>query len=168
MKKTGNLQSLAREILIIASISAAIGLAWNHRLLHSVWTGQSISSGKESAPPVARQTTPLPLGLMQIKELFDRNEAVIVDARSLKDFTAGHIKGAIHLPLGEASARLDAFSRRTPKNAFLVIYCNGFDCHDSRNLGDILLKAGYNQVYVYEGGFPEWRDAGYPVSMGEK
>jgi rhodanese-related sulfurtransferase len=34
------------------------------------------------------------------------------------------------------------------------------------DLAKLLMQAGYTAVYVYEGGFPEWRDAGYPVATG--
>jgi len=45
----------------------------------------------------------------------------------------------------------------------LMLYCSGFGCPDSFDLGERLLAEGYLDVRVYEGGFPEWRDAGLPV-----
>ncbi len=50
----------------------------------------------------------------------------------------------------------------------LVVYCSGYDCHDSRDLATRLLAAGYRTVYVFEGGYPEWRDAGYPTREGKQ
>lgn len=105
---------------------------------------------------------------MQVKEFFDRGEAVIVDARSPETFAKGHIRGARSLPVGEAERRLPELSRQVPKDAMLVVYCNGFGCHDSMELGKKLQQAGYEQVFVYEGGYPEWRDAGYPTEGGQQ
>ena len=65
--------------------------------------------------------------------------------------------------LGEAEELIRGLAAKTAKDAFLVLYCSGFDCHDSKTLGDKLIQAGFRQVFVFEGGFPEWRDAGYPV-----
>jgi rhodanese-related sulfurtransferase len=50
----------------------------------------------------------------------------------------------------------------------LVIYCNGYGCPDSFDLGLRLIEAGYRDVRVFEGGLPEWRDAGLPVIEGER
>ena len=69
---------------------------------------------------------------------------------------------------GEADGRLAEFARRYPPTTLLVVYCNGYDCHDSRDLGAKLMKAGYRSVYVFEGGYPEWRDAGYPTEGGNR
>ena len=103
---------------------------------------------------------------MQVKEFLDRKEAVIVDARDKAAFAAGHITGAVSLPLGEAAGRLADFAKRYPSTTLLVVYCNGYDCHDSHNLANKLIAAGYPTVFVFEGGFPEWQSAGYPVTGG--
>jgi 3-mercaptopyruvate sulfurtransferase SseA len=50
----------------------------------------------------------------------------------------------------------------------LVLYCSGYGCPDSFDLGIILLAEGYRDVRVFEGGFPEWADAGLPVERGER
>lgn len=157
---------LLRDCAAILLVASALGLAWNRRPLIDAYYGTTRD---------ARQTTtaypsplPLPLGLMQIREFFDRSEAVIVDARSSETFAKGHIRGSFSLPLDDAERRLPEFSRKVPKDAMLIIYCNGFGCHDSMELGKKLQQAGYGQVFVYEGGYPEWRDAGYPVEEGQQ
>jgi len=48
----------------------------------------------------------------------------------------------------------------------LILYCTGFGCPDSFDLGVILLQQGYQEVRVYEGGYPEWRDQGRPIVEG--
>lgn len=164
---------LLREMAGICLVAGLIGLTWNYRLLYNAWTG-TVSSGSPSAPAVApptqsgqgQQAVPLPLGLMQVKEFYDRKEAVIVDARDGASFAAGHITGAVSLPLGEAGARLADFTKKYPPSTLLVVYCNGYDCHDSHNLAEKLIPAGYSTVFVFEGGFPEWQSAGYPVTGG--
>ncbi|ANA39473.1 MULTISPECIES: rhodanese-like domain-containing protein [Geobacter] len=160
---------LAAEMAIIVAVAAIIGITWNYRLLADVFQGRAVGAGTPGPPPAATGTTapvPLPLGLMQVKELFDRNEALIIDARDRDSYGAGHIRDAVLLPLGEADQLIPPLAANTPKDRFLIVYCNGYDCHDSRALGEKLIRAGFAQVYVFEGGFPEWRDAGYPVTTG--
>jgi rhodanese-related sulfurtransferase len=164
-----NPKRLVAEMAAIVAIAAIIGIIWNYRLLADVFQGRAVGGGTAAPTPAVTGVSapvPLPLGLMQVKELFDRNEALIIDARDRDDYGAGHIRGAVLLPLGEADRLIPPLTASTPKDRLLVIYCNGYDCHDSRALGDKLIQAGFLQVFVFEGGFPEWRDAGYPVATG--
>lgn len=165
-----DVKRLAAEMAAIVLIAAVIGIAWNHRILLDVLRGEGVQAPQASATtpqaPTTAAAAPLPLGLMQVKELFDTGEAIIIDARDRETYRKGHIKGAISLPVGEAEGLIPPFAERTPKDKLLVMYCGGYDCHDSRLLGEKLLAAGFGQVFVYEGGFPEWQDAGHPVAKG--
>lgn len=165
-----DVKRLAAEMAAIVLMAAVIGIAWNHRLLLEVFRGQGVQTPPAAATATpstpAAAPTPLPLGLMQVKELSDTGEAVIIDARDRETFRKGHIKGAVSLPVGESDGLIPTLAGQTPKEKLLVVYCGGYDCHDSRLLGEKLLAAGFGQVFVYEGGFPEWRDAGHPVAKG--
>lgn len=108
----------------------------------------------------------MPVGLPQVKELHDSRQAVLVDARSARSFAKEHISGAVSFPLEEATRQQAPALKGVAKDAVIIAYCNGFSCHDSMELGRLLIKAGYSSVYVFEGGLPEWRDAGYPTSGG--
>jgi rhodanese-related sulfurtransferase len=154
----------AAEICLIVVISSLIGVTWNRSLLTSAWRGE-LTAQVQAAPK--GEELPMPVGLVQIKEMFDAKQAVIVDARSAANFADGHIAGAITLPLEEArKSPASPFKVKVPKDATIIAYCNGFSCHDSMDLGKILMGAGYTTVYIFEGGLPEWRDAGYPVVKG--
>lgn len=160
---------LLAEMAVIFLIAAAVGITWNHKLLRQAWTGnaQGGSAPTGAAAPHG-ENIPLPLGLMQVKELHERREALFIDARDEKAFAAGHIAGAVSLPLGKTGTALPRFRQDVPGEQPLVVYCSGYDCHDSRDLATRLLAAGYRTVYVYEGGYPEWRDAGYPIAGGNR
>lgn len=158
---------LIGEMACILLVAVVLGIASNHRLLYSVWSGRAVATAPAPALPSGPVSIPLPLGLMQAKELHDRREAVFVDARDAASFAAGHIKGAVSLPAGEAEAQSGLFRQRVPFSKPVVVYCNGYDCHDSAELGGELSRWGYGTVYIFEGGYPEWRDAGYPTE-GEK
>jgi rhodanese-related sulfurtransferase len=106
---------------------------------------------------------PLPVMLDEVQQLITAG-ALIVDARIPELYAAGHIDGAESLSLAEFDARLDDFLNRVAKDRIIVTYCSGFGCPDSFDLGVLLIEAGYRDVRVFEGGFPEWRDAGLAVS----
>ena len=165
-RKQPHNKALLAEMAAILFTATLLGVVWNHKLLHQAWTGQAPTTARESAQP--RMDAALPLGLMQVKELYDRNEALFVDARDAVTYAAAHIQGARSLPLDVIDAWLPRFITEVPPTATLVIYCNGYDCHDSREVGARLLRAGYRTVYVFEGGYPEWRDAGYPTEGGKQ
>lgn len=92
---------------------------------------------------------------------------LFVDARAEEFFTyEGHIKGALSLPYLQFE---DVFPRvqseLPPGERELVCYCSGFGCEESVELAKLLHNKGYARVLVYEGGWPEWLDAGLPVEL---
>jgi len=149
------------EMAVIVVFASAIGLIWNRQMLSESWTGKVNRTVPTATPTTERH--PLPLGVMQVKELFDRGEGYFLDARDSATFEKGRIRGARSLPLGEFEARLPEFLKQVPRTMPLVIYCNGYGCHDSMDLGKKLIRAGYWEVFIFEGGYPEWKEAGYPV-----
>ena len=153
------------EIALVVMIAALLGISWNIELLADAWRGEPTQQLAEPAP--RGEILPMPIGLMQVKEMLDAGQAVLVDARSSDSFAKEHIAGAIPLPLEEAR-RSGSPLPKVPTDAVIIAYCSGFSCHDSMDLGKLLIQAGYSSVYVFEGGLPEWRDAGYPVAGGAK
>jgi len=150
------------EIALIVTISALVGIFWNRTLLADAWRGKPTQQA-EAAPQ--GEALPMPIGLMQVKEMHDAKQAVLVDARNLDSFAQEHIAGAIPLPLEEARKHpVSLLNDIIPPDSMIITYCNGFSCRDSMDLGEVLIKAGYRSVYVFEGGLPEWRDAGYPIA----
>lgn len=157
-----SMMRLAIEMAIMVTLAVVIGVSWNYRLLANAWTGKSAAAPKAAEGVSA--PIPLPLGLMQVKELYDGKEATFIDSRDRVAYGSGHIKGAISLPLMDAATAIPEFGNRVPKNATLVVYCSGYACEDSMELGRQLLAIGYTTVYYFDGGFPAWRDAGYPIA----
>jgi rhodanese-related sulfurtransferase len=162
-----NAKKLIMEMAVIILIAAAAGIIWNHRMLLEVWSGKQTRTAVP--PPVSAEQAPVPLpaGLLQVREMLESKEAVIVDARSDLAFSEGRIKGALSMPVGEFDARFKDFSKKVPANLAIIVYCSGYGCHDGMTVGKKLMEKGYGQVFVYEGGFPEWKDAGLPIDSGK-
>jgi len=78
-----------------------------------------------------------------------------VDVRVAKLYAEGHIPGAVNIPfehVAEYEAKLDSM----PKADLVLCYCDGGDCHLSKDLAEHLIEGGWKRVAVYEGGWAEW------------
>jgi rhodanese-related sulfurtransferase len=85
-----------------------------------------------------------------------------IDARPAEEYREGHIKGAINIPFYGSENYEDVLSK-IPKTETIVTYCSGDDCDLSILLGDELFKKGYNRIYVFFGGWNDWKRLGYPT-----
>ncbi len=92
-----------------------------------------------------------------------RGTVVILDVRPAAEFAAGHIPGALSVPLDQ----LDAALARLPKRAEIVAYCRGPYCVLAPQAVERLRARGYRARRL-AGGLPEWRLAGLPVTAGEE
>lgn len=148
---------------IIILIAVSIGLVVNRRMLLNIQNG-----GKSAPVSSANNPQITPAGLLQVRELYEEDQALFVDARETSAFVAAHIHKAVSLPLAEFDRKLPEFRKKNDPSKLFVVYCSGYGCHDSRLLAEKLLEAGYEKVLVFEGGLPEWKDAGLPVEGTDK
>jgi len=120
-----------------------------------------------SPPPVIPDVAgPLTLELPALKQLYDANAALVVDAREPSQYAEGHIAGAISLPYNGALAEPERIAALEPARRPIVVYCSGGTCELAMDLAKFLVESGKRRVLVYEGGYPEWESAGYPVARG--
>ena len=54
-----------------------------------------------------------------------------------------------------------------PRDATLVVYCNGGNCDESEQVAKLINGSGYQKVYVMHDGIPGWQAMGYPSEEGE-
>jgi ArsR family transcriptional regulator len=88
-------------------------------------------------------------------------EVVVLDVRPREEYAAGHISGALSIPLAELERRLGEL----PRARRFVAYCRGPYCVLAAEAVRLLRKRGVEAVRLKEG-YPEWRDAGLPVESG--
>lgn len=159
------LQRTLSEALLIALLGLLTGLAINHRLVLDAFAGRLAAPA--SAAATANAVLPQPVLLAEVRELAATG-ALLVDARDAALYADGHLPAAVSLPLAEIDALLESFRQQVAAGRTLILYCNGYGCQDSFDLALRLMNEGYHDVRVFEGGFPEWRDAGLPVAEGNK
>ncbi len=87
-------------------------------------------------------------------------EHVLIDVRSLSEWTSGHAPQAMHIPLGEIATRM----RDIPENKPVVVVCASGN--RSAMAATALAKKGYSPVFNFAGGIGAWRSAGLPVKAG--
>jgi rhodanese-related sulfurtransferase/DNA-binding transcriptional ArsR family regulator len=85
---------------------------------------------------------------------------VVLDTRPPSEYAAGHIAGALSVPVDDLQRRLG----RLPKGKEYVAYCRGPYCVYADRAVEILRANGRRARRLREG-FPEWRAAGLPVEM---
>jgi rhodanese-related sulfurtransferase len=105
------------------------------------------------------------LEAIDAKRLVERaraGEVTILDVRPSEEYRAGHIAGAVSVPLGELKKRWKAL----PKDRDIVAYCRGPYCVLAPQAVELLQGRG-RRAFVLGDGVAEWRARGFPVAMGE-
>ncbi len=82
----------------------------------------------------------------------------VLDVRPPDEYAAGHLPGAINIPLSELKQHL----AKLPKKREVVAYCRGPYCVLAFEAVRRLREQGYKARRL-ENGYPEWKKAGLPV-----
>jgi rhodanese-related sulfurtransferase/DNA-binding transcriptional ArsR family regulator len=100
-----------------------------------------------------------PLGSADLMRRLKDPATLVIDVRPAEEYAAGHIPGALSVPLSELKVRI----AELPPAAEIVAYCRGPYCVLAPEAIEILHRAGLRARRL-EDGFPEWRLAGLPVA----
>lgn len=164
------------EALILCVLAAAVGLSLNFKLIFNAFSGKSVAPVvSSSAEPSEGETVatdtldafPMPVELVDLDELLSAG-ALLIDARSFHSYQQEHLVGALSLPFADFSDQIEKFKQQIPVDQTLITYCSGYGCPDSFDLGVRLMQEGYLDVLAYEGGLPEWKDAGRALERADQ
>ena len=81
----------------------------------------------------------------------------------MAEYQAGHIAGALSVPIGE----LKRWLRDLPEGTDVVAYCRGPFCVYADDAVRALVRRGFRASRL-EDGFPEWARAGLPAEIGTR
>lgn len=101
--------------------------------------------------------------VVSIDELLKRarsRHVVVLDTRPANEYAAGHITGALSMPIDDMQRRL----RELPKDKEYVAYCRGPYCVYADRAVELLRSKG-RRARRLAAGFPEWRAAGLPINV---
>ena len=103
-----------------------------------------------------------PVTLGELRRRLREGDVTVIDVRPEEEYRAGHIPGALSIPVAELKRRLGEI----PKRREVVAYCRGAYCVYSVEAVEILRKHGYRARRADEG-LPDWRAGGLPVAVGD-
>lgn len=86
-------------------------------------------------------------------------EIFVLDVRRPDEFAAGHVEGAVNIPVHDLAKHIDQLP--DDPSTLIVVYCRSGV--RSMFATSALLVLGYDKVYNMPGGFMAWQDAGYPI-----
>ena len=104
-----------------------------------------------------------PVPMNELLKRARSKQVVILDTRPASEYMAGHIAGAISVPVGDLQHRL----KELTNGKEYVAYCRGPYCVYADRAVEMLRAHGRRARRLLEG-FPEWRAAGLPVRTGEQ
>ena len=133
----------------IVGLLAALGRAGEAHLAEVEKLVRVVLAQKDDVEPVPA------------KELLARLRkglVTVLDVRPEEEFAAGHIPGAVNIPIHELEKRL----AELPKRREIVAYCRGPYCLMSYDAVALLRRKGRKSRRLQDG-MPEWRLAGLPV-----
>ncbi len=107
----------------------------------------------------------------EAREMLETDDFFLLDVRTPAEFNESHIEGAVLIPLENGYGSylgpdrlLEARINEVPGGEKILVYCR--TGRRSAVASQMLVDAGYTDVYNMGGGISEWIEAGYPVVSG--
>lgn len=133
----------------VLNLLAALRSVAQHNLAETQQLIQNYLNHRDALEPVARHDL-----LARVRDgIVD-----VLDVRPPEEFSAGHVPGAINVPLKALESRLADLD---PEHE-IVAYCRGPHCILAFDAVALLRQEGFT-AFRLEDGFPEWQHAGLPV-----
>ncbi|MBC8180224.1 rhodanese-like domain-containing protein [candidate division KSB1 bacterium] len=100
---------------------------------------------------------PYLLKTQEIVKLLKKDQALLLDARSKKEYQKEHIPGARHLSNNDLLKNKN-ITETLPQDKWLICYCEGPGCDQAEILAYELIFSGYQRIAVYPGGLKGWKN----------
>jgi rhodanese-related sulfurtransferase len=110
--------------------------------------------GREGMEPMDRE---------ELLALVRQGAVTVLDVRPVEEFKAGHVAGALSIPLQELKLRLSDL----PRDQEIVAYCRGSYCVLSIEAVEMLRAEGFQAIRIEEG-IQDFRVMGFPIAVGEQ
>ena len=99
-----------------------------------------------------------PVSALEVLKRARAGLVTVLDVRPEEEYAAGHVPGAINVPI----EKLEGYLSKLPKRKEVIAYCRGPYSLMSFEAVEKLRRRGFKAKRL-ENGYPEWRAAGLPV-----
>ncbi len=113
----------------------------------------AVFATERESPPIV--TAP------EVKHMLENmSDSLLIHSLSEIEYRIQHIPGSINIPVTEMDS-----TPLLPRNKQhrLIFYCMGDKCSYSERACHKAIDMGYEQVFWFRGGIPEWRRFNYPL-----
>jgi len=131
-------------------------------LLTGIGCGKAPSTQVAAADQTASTSTRVDIDAKQFQILMTKNDSVVLDVRTPREWALGRIPNAITLNLHES--RFSDKVQNLPKDKAILVYCASG--RRSVTASTRLLAVGFTRVYNLTGGLQGWKRAGLPQEGG--
>ncbi|MCW9711057.1 rhodanese-like domain-containing protein [Avibacterium sp. 21-586] len=101
----------------------------------------------------------------QLVSLINNQDAVVIDVRTLDEFDRGHIIHSVHLLPSEIKNQNIGKIEHHKETPLVLVCATGMTAGAS---ADLLVKQGFNNVYILKEGIAGWRSANLPLVKKDK
>ncbi|KGQ70342.1 rhodanese-like domain-containing protein [Chelonobacter oris] len=139
-------------------IPKAVEFAGNHTIMVAAWVivfiGVIVTFAKSATSAVKV------IDNSQLTQLINKENAVVVDVRTLDEFQRGHIIGSVQVLPSEIKNRNAAVLEKHKNVPLIVADAGGLG---SESLANQLHKQGFNPIYSLKEGISGWKAANLPL-----
>lgn len=101
----------------------------------------------------------------KMQKIAGQSNVVILDARFKRDYKAGHIEGAINLPVNCSDEEYKQIISGLSKDNEIVLYCQSAGCPFAEKKALLLKEDGFKNLSVFKGGWVEWQKLNKSLSV---
>jgi rhodanese-related sulfurtransferase len=173
VKNLNNVRKTTKAALVVVSLGltgacAQSAMTWVPLVGAAGLVFKTTQTRKAAAPKPAAAVDPTVerTPLADFEALQARGTVLVVDVRNEDSFRAGHIPGAINVPIDEVERRTTEIISRAGALA-IVTYCSCVNEHTSAIAAGMFNKAGACRATALAGGYPAWVAGGRKVEHGD-
>jgi rhodanese-related sulfurtransferase len=143
-------------ILFFSGVVAVVANSVHPRKIP--WVQQWSNHVEAKAKKNGIKVIPLSIALQRFQSLED--PATFIDARSVEEFNAGHVVGAISIPFQSLEEQFPRIGSLIDSGQELIVYCQNRACDDSLMLAIELQAMGAENLTLFIDGFEVWQKYG--------
>jgi rhodanese-related sulfurtransferase len=159
MSKNDNRTTVFVAVATFAGLSVVTFLVWS--LTRPEEAAQAATPPVHVAIASSGEQTFERVAFEEFKSAVDAKLVTVIDVRSMEQYLAGHIPGALHIPVGRVEGEIPYL----PKDKPVVTYCT-CPAEESSGQAAMILVNGGIPAKALAGGFDEWTKRGLPVKAG--